>query len=87
LTLFLDEVEPDDVIVLLRGLEENPAVLRRTRREDEEDDVGGDKYRLMGLLIERVPLSGTSWEHEVSGHLVDEKRLYPDDAWSKYTII
>jgi len=59
MALYLHEaVVEGDEIVVLRGLEEHPAVLRKV-----ESTTWGDRcYELVGLLIERVPLAGEPWE-------------------------
>lgn len=54
-----DEVLDDDKVVVLRGLEENPAVLRKAKTAT----IGGDScYEFVGLLIERIPLAEGKWE-------------------------
>lgn len=80
MTLFLDEVMPEDIIVVLRGMEEHPAVLRRVSSSEREDIA---RYRLMGLLIERIPLVTGGWEHlfrREEGEVVDF-------AWTRFTIV
>ncbi|KAJ1323394.1 HET domain-containing protein [Microdochium nivale] len=83
MTLFLDDLCPErDVVAVLRGLEEYPAVLRQTSGGEGTFD-GGTRYCLVGLLIERVPLAGVDWEDcwlkELGG---------PDPLdWSRVTII
>jgi hypothetical protein len=58
MAMFTDEVMPNDVVVVLRGIPEWPAVLREVGKPST--------YTIVGLLIERVPLGDQGdqiWEH------------------------
>jgi hypothetical protein len=74
MTLFLDEIRPDDEVMSLRGLEETPALLRKTQQDG--------CFQLVGLLIERVPLSEVVWEKVWKEAL--EKRVF---SWTKVTLV
>jgi Heterokaryon incompatibility protein (HET) len=74
MTLFLDEIRPDDVVMALRGLEENPALLRKAQQDG--------CFKLVGLLIERVPLAEVAWEK-----VWKEALEKGDFSWTKVTLV
>ena len=80
MALYLHEaVVEGDEIVVLKGLEELPAVLRKV-----ESTTRGDSrcFELMGLLIERVPLAGEEWERGWEQVLERENR-----DWERITLV
>ncbi|KXJ85879.1 heterokaryon incompatibility protein-domain-containing protein [Microdochium bolleyi] len=83
LALFLDELHPDrDVVALLRGLEDYPALLRESPGDDGTS-CDSRRYSFVGLLLERVPLAGKVWEKCWLQELGGLGSL----EWSRITII
>ena len=74
IALFQEPILAEDTVMVLRGLPEFPALLR------EDPQKGG--YRLLGMLVERVPLSSDAWEHTAKDFL--GKGEYP---WTRVTIV
>ncbi|KAH8885437.1 hypothetical protein GQ53DRAFT_845457 [Thozetella sp. PMI_491] len=74
IALFNGEPLPEDQIVVVRGLPEYPAVLREVQ--------GGGAFKLIGLLIERVPLASGPWQKTSKGFLGSA-----DYPWEKVTLV